>query len=327
MDHIEYQHILPSSKKPWVALIALFLILAGSALFIGQVLIMLLIAVIPELTLSTMSLAMTNPEAYPEMRMSILLVQGVSALSAFIIAPVIYHYSLVGGSPLAFIPKRATSILPVLMVVFITISFMAVNSIFIELNANVEFPAFLEGFEAWAQQMEKRMELLTKYLTKIDSAGYFIVAFIVVAIIPAIGEEWLFRGYLQPLLTKMTGNIHVGVWLAAIIFSAFHVQFFGFLPRLLLGALFGYLFVWSGSLLYAIIGHFINNGLSIIFLYLDQQGMLGFDAESTEALPWVAIIPMGIVFVFLLYTFYDYFKRNNFDSGEDITNEKLAESI
>ena len=105
-----------------------------------------------------------------------------------------------------------------------------------------------------------------------------------------------------------TGNIHISIWFAAILFSAIHFQFFGFVPRLLLGALFGYLYYWSGSLMLAILAHFVNNAVSVTALYLYQEGQFTFDVESQESAPLNVVILSGILTVGLLYYFYKYYQ-------------------
>jgi membrane protease YdiL (CAAX protease family) len=101
----------------------------------------------------------------------------------------------------------------------------------------------------------------------------------------------------------------VSIWVAAILFSAIHFQFFGFVPRVLLGALFGYLYYWSGNLWLAILAHFVNNGFSVLAMYFYQQGKLGFDLESPESVPLNAVIISGVLTVALLYYFYKYFEN------------------
>jgi len=127
-----------------------------------------------------------------------------------------------------------------------------------------------------------------------------------IAILPAIGEELLFRGVLQRIFANWTKNIHLGVWIAAILFSAMHMQFYGFLPRMMLGVLFGYLFVWSGSLLLPILCHFINNGSAVIYAYvagvdqfLEQEDSLGTAEGET-----VFTVTSALAIAGLLYFIY-----------------------
>jgi len=115
---------------------------------------------------------------------------------------------------------------------------------------------------------------------------------------------------LQPQLQRATNNIHVAIWISAFLFSSLHMQFFGFVPRLFLGALFGYLYYWSGNLIVPMVAHFINNGFSVIMLYLHQLGKIDIDVESTKAVPWSAVISGTILTFALLVYLRILFLRN-----------------
>ena len=120
----------------------------------------------------------------------------------------------------------------------------------------------------WAGDLEAQAAALTEQILRFSSTAEGVAVLISVAFLPALCEEWLFRGTLQPLLIRATGNVHAGVWLTAAVFSAIHLQFFGFLPRMLLGALFGYLVAHSRSLWPAIISHFVNNGTVVVMAWV-----------------------------------------------------------
>jgi hypothetical protein len=196
-------------------------------------------------------------------------------------------------------------------------SFMIVNTVFIEWNANISLPEYFSGFENWAIDLEDRMEVLTEYMTNFESTGYFILSIIVIAVIPGIGEELLFRGFLQNILRRIFKNDHAAVWVAAILFSAIHFQFFGFVPRMLLGALFGYLYLWSGNLLVPMTAHFFNNGFSLAALYFYKKGLTDIDVESTDALPLVYIIIFSALFVITLLYFKNYLTKPKTDERLD----------
>jgi membrane protease YdiL (CAAX protease family) len=89
------------------------------------------------------------------------------------------------------------------------------------------------------------------------------------------------------------------------------MQFFGFVPRMLLGALFGYLYYWSGNLIVPMTAHFINNGLSVIGIYLYQQGKITTDIEDTSAAPWPIIFICAAITVILLIQFKRFFSQHN----------------
>ena len=169
-------------------------------------------------------------------------------------------------------------------------------------NADAHFPGFLHDFEVWARASEDRAQGLTKFLTQFNSAGRFWVGVLVVALVPAVGEELVFRGVIQKNLVRWFSP-HVGVWLGAAIFSAIHLQFFGFVPRFLLGLVLGYLYLWSGNILVSMAAHFTQNALQLVLLYFSQRGTFGwgFDPDANESLPWPLVVLSAVGSVGLLF--------------------------
>lgn len=148
-----------------------------------------------------------------------------------------------------------------------------------EWNSSLTLPESLSGIESWIRGMEADAEALIRIFLSMDSIGDLIFNLLLIAIIPAIAEEVFFRGTMQPLILKVVKNYHVAIWITAFLFSFFHMQFLGFVPRMILGAVFGYAAHWSGTLLLPMIGHLINNGLAVIITWY-----IGIDAieESVE---------------------------------------------
>ena len=127
-----------------------------------------------------------------------------------------------------------------------------------------------------------------------------------IALIPAIGEELLFRGLFQNLIERGTKRAHVAVWIAASLFSLIHFQFEGFLPRLFLGAILGYSFLWTRSLWVPMILHFLNNALPILSLYLIGDDLSASDPSSSEAIPLYLVVASLIAGAAIAY----YFMKN-----------------
>ncbi len=167
------------------------------------------------------------------------------------------------------------------------------------INEQMVLPEWLSGLEALFQQMEESGAELTAALTSTENIGMLIVNIVIVAVLPAIGEELIFRGILLPILHKWTGKVHAAVWISAVLFSAMHLQFYGFLPRMVLGAVLGYMFVYSGSIWAPIIAHFANNAIALVLMFLINNGTLPESIDSFDG-GWssvaLGLVSAGIVF-------------------------------
>jgi hypothetical protein len=189
--------------------------------------------------------------------------------------------------------------LVLLSIVLFLISFPLINFL-ADWNATVELPTWLG--EWMATKEETIGELQQRFLT-MPNVGYLLFNLFMMAVLPALGEELVFRGVLQRGIRNWSGNVHLSVWVAAILFSAIHMQFFGFIPRMLMGVALGYLFAWSGNLLYPIIAHFVNNATAIVLTYGIQHGSVKPELESVGSnQTMMAIFSMMFVFM-LLYLF------------------------
>jgi uncharacterized protein len=245
---------------------------------------------------------------HPEIKTALYVMQGCATTIGLIFAPALFLKTQQRSVKNLFV-RQSPEPLPALLTIIIVIVFMGLNSFFVEWNSAIEFPEFMKGFETWARQSEDKATGITQFLTHFDSTLQVFVALLVIAILPAVGEELVFRGLIQKEFYRGTKNIHVSIWISAILFSAIHIQFYGFVPRMLLGALFGYLYYWSGSLWISILAHFINNGIAVLGMYLHQMGYFDFDVESPEAAPWPVVLFSGVLTVILLYSFRRYYRQ------------------
>ena len=177
-----------------------------------------------------------------------------------------------------------------------------------EFNAALDLPHQLQSIQIWMELRENEAKELTELFLKMDSPIYFIPTVLLLAALPAIGEELLFRGSIQPLLAKILGNQHMAIWLTAFLFSFIHFQFFGFIPRFLLGAFLGYLFYWGNSLVFPIAAHFANNAFAVLLSYAEQHSILpdSFQEAGTGENAYLqALVSLAI----LLPSCY-FFKKN-----------------
>ena len=157
--------------------------------------------------------------------------------------------------------------------------------------------------------MEENAKLLTERFLKMDKIGDLLFNLFLIAIIPAIGEEMFFRRVIQKKLKNILRNPHIAILITSFIFSAIHMQFFGFLPRFFLGMVLGYLFYYSGNLLMPIIAHFTNNALAILLMYLPFAERIDMDSqlEITE----INMIQATVFMIIVLFFIYLYKQINS----------------
>jgi len=193
---------------------------------------------------------------------------------------------------------RWSTVLYVLVFMLVAIPFINLLS---WLNQQIVLPESLSEIEKMMQSSEAQIAILTEKMLNVDSLDALLFNVFLVAVVPALGEELFFRGTIQRLLSDWKGAFFA-IWMTAFIFSAIHMQFYGFFPRMLLGAFFGYLLLWSGSLWLPIIAHFVNNCVAVIFYYLKFNGIKVVDIETigTGETLWLGILS-GIVCVFFGY--------------------------
>ncbi|MGB1317013.1 MAG: lysostaphin resistance A-like protein, partial [Flavobacteriales bacterium] len=251
----------------------LLLVFTGASLFsfFGFILSELFLGV-PLLTQPDLLSNLTDPELLPAMRM----MQILQALGMLILPSLFYIWLTTDKLEVRRIfggPIRQ----PVLIsIVFFMVALPSINYIS-EWNSGLEIPTFVGE---WMKGKELQAGELTKMFLDMPNAGYLVLNLIMIAVFPAVGEELIFRGILQRGIAKATNNPHVAIWVAAIMFSAVHMQFFGFVPRMLMGAAMGYLFYWSGNLWYPIIAHLTNNAMAVGLAYGIQHGSIRPEIES-----------------------------------------------
>lgn len=244
--------------------------------------------------------------------------QTVQAIGLFIVPPLILGYLFHGNtSEYLHLDKSFNSSTLLLVIVLMLFAGPFINLVG-ELNNNMSLPEWMSGIEQWMKDSEENAALITEAFLDVNTIGGLAFNLFMIALLPAIGEELLFRGVIQKIFTNMTKNYHWGVWISAILFSAMHLQFYGFVPRVMLGAAFGYLLVWSGSMWLPMVGHFLNNALAVIAMYLINNGTISPDFEeigSTTDSYYMAALSMGLIVVFMLMI-----KQQNAGNQIPITN-------
>ncbi len=200
----------------------------------------------------------------------------------------------------------------ILLVVLVWIAALPAMNYVVEWNQNIEFPSWLQGLENQLRDMESDATAATNKLLDAQSLGMMIFMVLVVGVLTGLGEEIFFRAGLLGTMLHGKVNKHVAVWAVAIVFSAFHLQFFGFVPRILLGAWLGYLLVWTGEVWTPIIAHALNNGSIVLVTYLANNNYISDNYLETTGTGnhWMAL-GSAMATVLLLVVFMRKSPRTN----------------
>ncbi len=190
------------------------------------------------------------------------------------------------------IGEMNSSIVYLLLILILVVSIPFISKL-IQWNGALKVPEQLKYIEDWMKQMEEQRNTLTVRMLAGDKFTGLLLNLGIIAVLPALGEEFIFRGVLQTLLTKWFKNTHLAIFIAAFLFSSIHLQFYGFIPRLVLGLFFGYLFFWSKNIWLAVWAHLINNALAIILMFLGNKGNINIPEILTEN-HHVSMIEFGI---------------------------------
>jgi len=247
------------------------------------------------------------------------LMLALSSIGMFIIPALFFAYRESGNARSylkLYMPKPLYLVLLALIVMICSTPFLE-WTIFI--NQQMKLPGILEEVERWMRNKEDELAELTKSLLLMKNIPALALNIIVIALIPALGEELTFRGCIQQIFSRWAGNKHLGIWIAAIIFSAIHVQFYGFIPRMLLGAMFGYLFVWTKSIWVPVTAHFYNNASAVVTAYTMQKQGTSLDTLTEPAdFKWYWALASLILTALLLWII----KRITFKTPKNIYHEQ-----
>jgi membrane protease YdiL (CAAX protease family) len=232
--------------------------------------------------------------------------QIVQSIGLFVIPPFIFGKFFSGNSAHYLRLDVSPNSFRLLWLLVIMITAIPVINLLASLNSMIRFPEFMSGVQNYIDEASKSYQTTTEAFMKVSTFWGLGMNLLIVAVIPAIGEELFFRGILQRIFVNWTRNIHWGILIPAFIFSAFHLEFYGFFPRWLLGIMFGYFLVWSGSIWVPIFAHFVNNSLAVIAYYLVNKGILNDKTidigSNSDILPYTIIC--GIVSGFGIYWLY-----------------------
>jgi len=229
--------------------------------------------------------------------------QLIQSVGLFIVPPFIFGYFCYPSVSEFLRINKKTSIRMLIVSILATVSFLPFSNWLSYLNSFLQLPSFMSEIEIWMRNSEDYATKITQAFLNVNSVPELFYNILLIAIIPALGEEFLFRGLLQRIFIEWTKSKHWGIWISALAFSAIHLQFFGFLPRLFLGLFFGYLLEFTGSLWLPILAHFINNLTGVLLSYFITNNNISAkssDFGMTQE-TWIYGILGGIIGSFLFW--------------------------
>ena len=227
------------------------------------------------------------------------------------ILPAIVTAILMSRVPARFLfLEKAPRIWPLLLGIVTLYAAMPWMECVIQWNNSISFPSALKELENSLREMEAAAEGVVSGMLKGSSVGSLIVSICIVGVLAGLSEELFFRGAMLRLFMMTRINYHFAIWAVALIFSLLHFQFFGFVPRLLLGAYFGYLACWSKCLWIPILAHIFNNSTVVVAQWYADDAA---DASRATSLsPSTVTVIISIVLTVVgLYLFLKTTRNDN----------------
>ena len=208
-----------------------------------------------------------------------------------ILIPAVVYVMLVQEKPFNYLgfKKLQTWSLLGIVAMFTVIPFLSMVT---EWNDGIVFPESLRAFEVQMRSIQEKTEEIVKLFI---GQGSLLSSLLIVAFLAAVSEELLFRSVIQKALIKVCKNAHVGIIITAVIFSAFHGDFFGFVPRFVLGLMLGYMFWMSGSIFTSMLMHFVNNATIVMLYYMNTRGFIEIDVDKFGQTDNVLVIILSLI--------------------------------
>lgn len=244
-------------------------------------------------------------QKYPSAWMTLRGVQLIHSVFSFLIPSLIVWKQYSGTYNLSMPKKNRCTLFALPLIPLLLISFFPLVQTLYHFNMNIQF---LEPLQTMLMNMEQQMNTMIEGMLKDRSVLAIGMNFLVIAIVAAILEEVFFRGVLQRILTDYI-DPHVAIFISAFIFSAIHLQFFGFLPRLALGIFLGYLYLHSGRLIIPVFAHMIFNGSQLVIYYQSDQLNQSLSDRNEMNFPIHIVVPSIILFLILYHVFYTYLTK------------------
>lgn len=304
-DSQEFQNFFNESKsKPaisYLGQLAILIGLLGVGLIVGSLIAGIVFVAMTHTNLLDLEKAMSNP-AYANASKIAQLVGSV----VIFFAPAFFYALIVNKKPfqqLGF--SKKISAVQAIIVAGIAFTGLFLSGALAHLN---EIIPISHKAAAYFKQLEDKYSEQVLIMAQMKTVADYIVSLFVVALVPAIVEETLFRGGLQNILVKWTKNAWVGIIITSVLFSAIHFSYYGFLSRAMLGMVLGFVFYETKNLWLSIFMHFINNGIAITGLYFSmKKEKVTKESLNDDTYPlWI-----GLIALLIIITLFQLLKKSN----------------
>ncbi|MCD7972929.1 MAG: CPBP family intramembrane metalloprotease [Candidatus Azobacteroides sp.] len=246
-----------------------------------------------------------------EVPVNIFLIRLLQILQSFFVfiipALLLAFWFSVNPNNYLYFEQKNNPVIP-LLIIAASITIIPVVNYLAYLNEQIALPEALKGVENWMRKLEEDNEKIMEKILKMDSIRILWFNILLIGILAGVGEELFFRGIIQKVIKEGTHNIHLAIWLTAFIFSAIHMQFYGFFPRLLLGAYFGYLLWWTKSIWMPVLAHFANNTIAVMGTYMEQHQIADAELENIGSNGEIISLITSFILSLILISFI-YIKR------------------
>jgi membrane protease YdiL (CAAX protease family) len=289
-----------SQLNPGLQLVILILILIA-AMFMGT-----LIGVAVALAITGMDAIKQITQMQfnsPQVHNALWIIQLCGTTLPLFLTPVFFSYVIV-RDPDDYL-KPHFEFTPLLLLIVLALAFFSnpLLEVLSNINQKMQLPHALQGVQKWMRDSEDENEKVSNAMMLMPTVTSLIGVVLFVGLLTAIVEEFMFRGCMQTVLFNWTKSNHAAIWITATLFSAFHLEFFGFLPRLMLGVFFGYFVAWSGSVWTSVWAHFVNNATAVIATYLFQHKMIAYNPDEAHRFNY-AVFAFSLLITLLLLFIY-----------------------
>ena len=231
--------------------------------------------------------------------------QIIGSIGTFIIPSLIFSYFFTGKMLALYSFNRISGVISVVLITLMMVSVIPFVNYIAEWNLSLKIP--IESVDNLLRELETEAGHIMEAFTSTKTVSGLLVNLFMIGIIAAVGEELIFRGLIQRILTNWTRNAHIAILITAFIFSTFHFQFLSFLPRFVLGIILGYLMFFGRSIWYPIIAHFVNNAMGVIYYFFYSRGSsddVWEEIGTSTFFPVSAILSLLLFLLFFLAWYY-----------------------